>query len=199
MGLTHLKKQLARLAKTAWVQPVALTRYNNSWGRIVSYAMWLKKIGLAAPIPAEHPLLRLRAHVDGLLYDNPALLSRLSAALPDGLIATCMVRAMTLQVVYGIDSPRYLYEQVGYNMLYRHFIGVEVDMPPAQVFVDGIRMLRGNRQVIELLERLLAQAPLAVIEANTGIAVDRALPRAWLAQAAATAVPADGNGTPEKK
>jgi transposase len=45
------------------------------------------------------------------------------------LIAWTSRRALILQVLYGLRSKRLLVEQLGYNLLYRWFVGLVIDDP----------------------------------------------------------------------
>jgi transposase len=61
--------------------------------------------------------------LDGLFDEIYADLGK-AAVAPERLI-----RASLLQVLYTIRSERQLVEQIHYNMLYRWFVGVEMDDP----------------------------------------------------------------------
>ena len=39
------------------------------------------------------------------------------------------MRALVLQVLYGLRSERLLVEQLGYNLLYRWFVGLAIEDP----------------------------------------------------------------------
>jgi transposase len=81
-------------------------------------------------VPADHPLRAIRALVDDVLRD----MSREF----DGLYATVgrpsipperLLRAQLLQVFYSIRSERLLMEQLDYNLLFRWFVGMDMDEP----------------------------------------------------------------------
>lgn len=82
-------------------------------------------------VPSNHPLRLIRkmanealARMDGLfvrMYEADVKGGRPSIA-PEKLL-----RAMLLQVLFGIRSERQLMEQTQYNMLYRWFIGLSME------------------------------------------------------------------------
>jgi transposase len=48
----------------------------------------------------------------------------------DSIAPEKLLRALTLQVLYGIRSERLLVEQLGYNLLFRWFVGVSIQDDP---------------------------------------------------------------------
>ena len=82
-------------------------------------------------VPTNHPLRLIRkmandalAKMDGLfarMYEADVIGGRPSVA-PEKLL-----RAMLLQVLFGVRSERQLMEQTQYNMLFRWFIGLSMD------------------------------------------------------------------------
>jgi len=58
-----------------------------------------------------------------------------------------LLRALLLQVLYTIRSERQLMEQLDYNLLYRWFVGLNMDDPMWDVTVftkNRERLLKGN-------------------------------------------------------
>lgn len=58
-----------------------------------------------------------------------------------------LLRALPLQVLYSVRSERLLMEQLGYNLLFRWFVGLPMDDPiwDATVFTKNReRLLRGD-------------------------------------------------------
>ena len=81
-------------------------------------------------VPPDHPLRAIRGLVDEVLRE----MSREF----DGLYATVgrpsipperLLRAQLLQIFYSIRSERPLMEQLDYNILFRWFVGMELDEP----------------------------------------------------------------------
>src|SRR5262245_62284880 len=71
-----------------------------------------------------------------------------------------LLRALLLQVLYTIRSERLLMEQLDYNLLFRWFVGLEMDDPVwnATVFTKNReRLLRGDI-ARAFFDRVVAQA-----------------------------------------
>ena len=81
-------------------------------------------------VPANHPLRKLRPLVDAVLTRLcpcfAAMYSRIGrpSIAPDKLL-----RALLLQLFYTIRSERLLMEELDYNMLFRWFVGLNLDDP----------------------------------------------------------------------
>ena len=85
-------------------------------------------VSLEERIPTDHPLRPIRKLVDHVLTEMSTDF--------DGLYAACgrpsipperLLRALLLQVFYSIRSERLLMEQLDYNLLFRWFVGLEID------------------------------------------------------------------------
>jgi hypothetical protein len=78
----------------------------------------------------DHPLRPLRAVVDAVLKDLSPRFSRLYATTGRPSVAPeRLLRALLLQVLYSIRSERQLMEQLDYILLYRWFVGLNMDDP----------------------------------------------------------------------
>src|SRR6202162_1931425 len=110
-------------------------------------------------IPHDHPLRQLRVIADEALRELKPRFSRLYAKTGRPSIAPeKLLRALLLQALYSVRSERQLMEQLDYNLLFRWFVGLNMDDPIWDVTVftkNRERLLRG-----EVAERLL----LAVVE-----------------------------------
>ena len=79
-------------------------------------------------IPADHPLRGVRKLVDtvlaGMSKDFDGLYAKVGrpSIPPERLL-----RALLLQVFYSVRSERLLMEQLNYNLLFRWFVGLEID------------------------------------------------------------------------
>src|ERR1700747_985681 len=87
-------------------------------------------VALEDRIPADHPLRGVRKLVDAVLAemsnDFEGLYSKVGrpSIPPERLF-----RALLLQVFYSVRSERLLMEQLDYNLLFRWFVGLEIDEP----------------------------------------------------------------------
>src|SRR3989441_5986255 len=79
-------------------------------------------------VPQDHPLRKLRPLVDEALKK---LSRRFSAMYAHGgrpsIPPEKLLRALLLQVLYTIRSERLLMEQLDYNLLFRWFVGLNMD------------------------------------------------------------------------
>ncbi|HET8553221.1 MAG TPA: transposase, partial [Rhodanobacteraceae bacterium] len=79
-------------------------------------------------VPRDHPIRKLRVLVDAILKDLDDLLaSRYAEGGRASIAPERILRASLLQVVYSIRSERLLMEQIDYNLLFRWFVGLNVD------------------------------------------------------------------------
>lgn len=81
-------------------------------------------------VPADHPIRKLRILVDVILQELDAVFAARYA--PDGrpsIPPERLLRASLLQVVYSVRSERLLMEQMQYNLLFRWFVGLNIDDP----------------------------------------------------------------------
>ncbi len=140
-------------------------------------------VALEDRIPADHPLRGVRKLVDAVLAemskDFEGLYSKVGrpSIPPERLL-----RALMLQVFYSVRSERLLMEQLNYNLLFRWFVGLEIDDP-----VWNHAVFSKNRD--RLLNQDLAQRFFAHVKAQaTGLmsdehfTVDGTLIEAWAGQ-----------------
>ena len=79
-------------------------------------------------IAPDHPLRRIRAMTDVALRDLSPEFDQLYAGGGRPSIAPeKLLRALLLQVLYSRRSERLLMEEMNYNLLFRWFVGLEMD------------------------------------------------------------------------
>ena len=79
-------------------------------------------------IPVGHPLRKLRVLVDGILGSMNCTFAKLySHTGRPGIPAERLLRASLLQVLFSIRSERQLVQHIEYNLLYRWFVGLDMD------------------------------------------------------------------------
>jgi transposase len=87
-------------------------------------------------VPPDHPLRAVRQIADTVLKQLSKLFSRMYAKVGRRSIPPeKLLRALLLQVLYTIRSERMLMEQLEYNMLFRWFVGLNMDEPVWDVTV----------------------------------------------------------------
>lgn len=81
-------------------------------------------------VPADHPIRMLRKLVDAILIHlDPVLATRYAEGGRPSIPPERLLRASLLQVVYSVRSERLLMEQMQYNLLFRWFVGLNIDDP----------------------------------------------------------------------
>src|ERR1700684_3938549 len=79
-------------------------------------------------VPVDHPLRPIRKMVDEILKEMSPKFSKLYSNVGRPSIAPeRLLRSLLLQVFYSVRSERMLIEQLQYNMLFRWFVGMEMD------------------------------------------------------------------------
>jgi transposase len=79
-------------------------------------------------IPYAHPLRKLRIVVDGILRSMNAEFQALYSSIGRPSIAPeRLLRASLIQVLFTIRSERQLVQHIEYNLLYRWFVGMNID------------------------------------------------------------------------
>jgi transposase len=79
-------------------------------------------------VPANHPLRPIRRMVDEALKALSPGFNRLySACGRPSIPPEKLLRALLLQVLYTVRSERMLMEMLGYNLLFRWFVGLNMD------------------------------------------------------------------------
>ena len=85
-------------------------------------------ISPAQRVPQDHPLRSLRAMTDEALQQLQPRFNRLYAKTGRPSIAPeKLLRALLLQALYSVRSERMLMEQLDYNLLFRWFVGLNMD------------------------------------------------------------------------
>ena len=79
-------------------------------------------------VPEDHPLRPIRLMVDEALEAlSPRFEKLYSSTGRPSIPPEQLLRALLLQVLYTVRSERLLMEQLNYNLLYRWFIGLNMD------------------------------------------------------------------------
>jgi transposase len=79
-------------------------------------------------VPADHPIRKWRVFVDFILKElDPMFAERYAVAGRPSIPPERLLRAALLQVVYSVRSERLLMEQMSYNLLFRWFVGLDID------------------------------------------------------------------------
>jgi len=138
-----------------------------------------------ARVPQAHPLRPIRQMVDQVLAELSPRFARLYARTGRPSIAPeKLLRALLLQVLYTVRSERLLMEQLEYNLLFRWFIGLNMDDPvwDATVFSKNRERLLAGDIAQAVFDRVLAQARQQGLLSDEHFTVDGTLIEAWAGQ-----------------
>ena len=137
---------------------------------------------LAQRIPMDHPAREIRALVDRALERMDAELEKLYSDTGRPSIAPeRLLRATLLMVLYSIRSERQLMEQMNYNLLFRWFVGLEMDdaVWDVTVFTKNRERLIAGAISQKLLESVLVEAREHDLLSEEHFTVDGTLIQAW--------------------
>ena len=133
-------------------------------------------------VPRDHPLRRIRAMTDRALREMSPQFGELYSRYGRPSIAPeKLLRALLLQALYSVRSERLLMEELQYNLLFRWFVGLNVDEEVWDVTVftkNRERLLDGK--IAELFfDAVLAQAEEQHLLSDEHFTVDGTLIEAW--------------------
>lgn len=147
--------------------------------------MMFATVVLEDRIPATHPLRDLRRLVDPLLRDlSPAFDTLYSGTGRPSIPPEQLLRALLLQILYSIRSERQLVEQLEYNLLYRWFVGIELEASAwhATTFTKNRQRLLDGAVAGQFLARVIGLADASQLISREHFSVDGTLLEAWASQ-----------------
>lgn len=148
-------------------------------------------------VPHAHPLRPIREIVNAALREMDGTFAAMYA--PGGresIPPEQLLRGLLLQTLYGLRSERLLCEQLGYNLLYRWFVGLSLESAAwdHSTYSKNRDRLIEHQVIRELFERVLDRAREADLLSAEHFSVDGTLVRAWASQR--SVVPKDGPPPP---
>jgi transposase len=133
-------------------------------------------------VPKDHPLRAIRAMVDVALRNMGPQFDAIYATVGRPSIAPeKLLRALLLQVLYTVRSERMLMEQLDYNLLFRWFVGMNIDDPvwDVTVFTKNRERLLVGEIAKTLFAEVLEQARSRELLSSEHFTVDGTLLEAW--------------------
>jgi transposase len=134
-------------------------------------------------VPADHPLRPVRAMVDGILKEmSPQFARRYSDVGRPSIAPGRLLRVLLLQIFYSVRSERLLMEQLQYNLLFRWFVGMEMDEEVWNhaVFSKNRERLLNEKIAEAFFKRVLGLAQPYLSDEH--FTVDGTLIEAWASQ-----------------
>ena len=130
----------------------------------------------------DHPLRAIRLAVDEVLAQLSGRFDRMyaSAGRPS-IPPEKLLRAQLLQMLYSIRSERLLMEEIDYSMLFRWFVGLNLDEDvwDATTFTKNRDRLLEAEVAKEFLAQVVARARTKGLTSDEHFTVDGTLLEAW--------------------
>ena len=149
-------------------------------------------------VPQAHPLRAIRDLLNTALKEMDAGFNDLYAVSGRTSIPPeKLLRALVVQMLYGIRSERQLCEHLEYNLLYRWFVGIALDAAvwDHSSFTTHRDRLIEHTAVRTLFDEVVSQADRAGLLSSEHFSVDGTLVRAWASHK--SLVPRDGPPPPK--
>ena len=134
-------------------------------------------------VPADHPLRPVRKMVDEILKQMSPEFAKLYSEVGRPSIAPeRLFRSLLLQIFYSVRSERMLIEQLQYNLLFRWFVGMEMDEAVWNhaVFSKNRERLLNEEIAESFFQRVLERATPYMSDEH--FTVDGTLIEAWASQ-----------------
>jgi len=133
-------------------------------------------------VPKDHPLRRVRAMTDRALQRMSPEFDALYARLGRPSIAPeRLLRALLVQALYSVRSERQLMERLEYDLLFRWFVGLQMDEAvwDVTVFTKNRDRLLEGKIAERFFDQVLAQADEHRLLSDEHFTVDGTLIEAW--------------------
>jgi transposase len=136
-------------------------------------------------VPKDHPLRKLLPLVDAAL----ARMSRRFTAMyarggRPSIAPEKLLRALLLQILYSVRSERLLMERLDHDLLFRWFVGLNMDDPvwDATVYSKNRERLLSSDVAGAFFRQVVAQARKLALLSDEHFTVDGTLIEAWASQ-----------------
>ena len=153
-------------------------------GPDLGQAAMFSYLTLERRIPADHPLRSIRRLTDRALERIDEELDKLYASTGrESIPPERLLRALLLMVLYSVRSEQQLMEPLNYNLLFRWFVGLEMDdeVWDVTVFSKNRERLIAGEASQRLLMAVLAEAREKQLLSAEHFTVDGTLIQSWAA------------------
>jgi len=154
-------------------------------------------VSVEARVPEDHPIRKLRVLVDTILHElDPLLSARYAKTGRESIPPERLLRASLLQVIYSVRSERLLMEQMNYNLLFRWFVGLNIDDPvwDHSTFSFNRDRLFDAEIAQRFFENTVLLARLNDLMSDEHFSVDGTLREAWASHKSFRPKDDDGSG-----
>ena len=182
VGMQELDQRLSKIVEAARKKPVSVYRYGAPWVWIVSQDDWQGAVKeVSSYIPAGHSLVLLRPQIDDVLDQHRDWL----VAEPSMLIAPqTVLQILLLQLLYSVPSEQQLHEQLNYNLLFRWFVGLDLNQKvwSIHVLTRDIATLLNNPRAVQLIQKIIGDVFCGALLHMPEFSLNFALLHTWLAR-----------------
>jgi transposase len=189
VGMQELDQRLSKIIESARKKPVSVFRYGAPWVWIVSQDDWqgaLKEV--SSFIPPGHSLVLLRPQIDDLLDEHRDLLQRLTAETDMLIAPSTGIHILLLQLLYSVPSEQQLYEQLNYNLLFRWFVGLDLNQKvwTFNVLARDLTTLLNDLDAVQLVQKIIGEVFCGALLQMPEFSLNFALLHTWLSKHAIT-------------
>jgi len=145
-------------------------------GKLFSY------IDVEDRVPAKHPLRSIRGIVNDVLVSlSSEFAAMYSRTGRPSIPPEQLLRALLLQAFYTVRSERQLMEQLDFNILFRWFVGLEMDAPvwDASTFCKNRDRLLEAEVSAKLLNGVISHKKVRRLLSRDHFSVDGTLIESW--------------------
>jgi transposase len=156
-------------------------------------------ISLEERVPATHPLRKLRGVVDALLATMSNEFEKVYARRGRPSVPPEMLlKALLLQILFSIRSERQLVEAIDYNLLYRWFVGLNIEdkVWDHSTFSANRERLFNEELARVFFERVKLSAQWGKLTSDEHFSVDGTLIDAWASHKSFKRKDDDGSNAP---
>ena len=157
-------------------------------------------ISIEQRVPPTHPLRSIRQMTDRVLANlSPQFTNMYAKIGRPSIPPEKLLRALLLQVLYTVRSERLLMEQLEYNLLFRWFVGLDIDDPvwDATVFTKNRDRLLAGDVAATFFQAVRAEAEARQLTSDDHFTVDGTLLEAWASLKSFKNVEGDGGPPPD--
>ena len=154
-------------------------------------------VSCEARVPTDHPLRAIREIVnEALVALSPQFEELYAKSGRPSIPPEKLLRALLLQAFYSVRSERQLMEQLGYNLLFRWFVGLSLDAVvwDVTVFTKNRERLIAGDIAAQFMAAVLNQERVKALLSDEHFSVDGTLIEAWASMKSFR--PKDGSGEP---
>lgn len=133
-------------------------------------------------VPKEHPLRRVKALADAALKElSPVFEGMYAAGGRDSVPPERLLKASLLMAFYSVRSERLFCEQLGYNLLFRWFLDLDMVEAPFDhsTFSKNRARLMQHDVAKQFFGKVVEQAQAARLTSSEHFSVDGTLIDAW--------------------